>query len=1647
MLRTKKRLWLTALLAAMIAALCGLFSFGSVGAAVQPVTVADMIQNKEQLLPAFDYQGAERLDVTDGVISCWGDGHFLYQEEVEAVNINVGMTDVKGSDLAFALRTTGGGCMWASTGYYAFVSGTSVQLYRVDDASSTGWNKNLLASGTLSANLYDKNIHQVEFSAVENEEGKVALSFALDGGAAVTATDPQEPLPISGTAFKIARVNSANLFCVYEEIPEILPEEIAPTLTSGEMMAANPDKLLPDYGYSGDMKINVEQGIITANGSKLYYSDEVEGVDIRFKALAGAEAGFTLRATASGAVYSGSHGYALYVTETSYQLCRVDAENGWGAKYLSNGTLSVNLFDGEEHRVVFSAKENTVNRAVVKLSIDDTEIFSVTENEAPLPLAGTEFKIDSVNDPALRYQLVSDYEEERPADYTFVTADDMIASGKLYDGAGDSAGKLEAMFDAVTAAGDGRLIYRQDEVEAVSLNLRVLSGSSLFAVLRANTGNPVWDGGRGYYFMFNKADSGSGMKVQLIKGIKDDPNSDFVQLKSQELSAGIFDGERHEIQMVAYNVTSVKTRISLTVDGTEIFTLDDASGVLDTANTHFMLLSGSSNTVAKLYGQNGIDFEPGEGDYYDVITSKTLFNYTSDWNLKGAVMNGKSSIRSTAEQSIVMFNRVLQNSMINFDLDIDGLGNNWVAILLNANKADMLWNTGFRSNVIFLKKGQAIIEYWEPESVLGSVSLDVDVESRINVECGMYTVSTDAGDYTFIRLAINGVELYNQAILGDSAYKTPGYFGLINYGSSYEFFATENEIDRIPSGTDGTSVQRGDESAMTVELSNENFAPILNSFNPDTDLQDGDFNLYHRGSAAYGDSVDFGKLSFELKFNNPDDVVGQYAEFFFSKKRQDSFIGQTLAGNYTNYGYGLRILPTGTIYVIRTDSGDGFRTLMTIDYATETTIDFQEGYHTFTVYREKVDGGLKISVFVDDDAQGYSVIDTDFYEANYPMDGFLSVSNSANNCSVAFRNLLTDGTVNRVSETLEADAVNFVTYYEADRPYLYFIFDSASYTTRWVEIFAQDSMGDYSVLLGRVYPQNRMFELPEGFSGARVKVVSCSFTEAGNKEQILELKDLEEELSRDPAQVRRIAVKADENGAYFVYAGTDEKYLPVGGNYMGLRGGDHSTFDAATSFTEADYDPIKADAMMRALSQNGGNVLRVFLIGRSSTNPGITGDSNIPVTNEEYYYNGLYIPYMENVVDFLRKAQKYGIYVMMALGDADVPSNAYYMQLQGGHALGRNEIYMTANGVAARKAYAENVVKYFLEKAPDCMSGIFSLEFQNEFAMYGDQWPFNQTSGTVTLANGKSYDMADADSRQAAHEESTIYYLNTLVDAVKALDPGLLCNEGTFTLNIVGNNGQHGLQGSTSGDLRYPATLDVYLSSKIDFVDMHIYFANRNNNTIMSSFADDLTYMNFYTDETQALLKEKPIFMGEFGPGTTVFTTQEAAYEVWTTTARLARESNFQGFACWTLESHSQKECWCILDDDGKFDTFRELVRIMHGVEPISGVTAADVTGSAGESTSIEVKGLSEGDTVWYRTSEADEWSLTNPVFTEEGTYTVYYKVVRQYAEDFTGSARVTVRSAASGSGCNSCSSGSAGAILMAAMLLTAALGKKLFRS
>ena len=1107
------------------------------------------------------------------------------------------------------------------------------------------------------------------------------------------------------------------------------------------------------------------------------------------------------------------------------------------------------------------------------------------------------------------------------------TGDQMIASGKLYDTL--NGGKLNPINGVVTSSGDGHIVY-DEEVDGVDINIRATSGVSIFFTLRATDDKACWDGGHGYFLMLNK--HGEQTEAQILKGAQ--TGTAFTVLQASTLvDIDFFDGEKHNVKYVSEDVDS-KVVITFELDGVEVFTVEDTEDVYPTEGSHFMVLSGASLGMWKIYAEGGEDID-ASGAEVTTITSKTMLSKASNWILDGSLMVD-GSIVGNRDQTKTIFARELKDVVYAFDLKIDDIGGNWVAVYLNTSKADVPWNDGVRSIVLFIRSNGISVEYWNPQRILASVdfaSNNITLDEKLHIETGLYTVESAGTEYTYIKIAINGIELYNQPILDTTVSLGAGYFGIVNYGTAkFTLYPTENEMDDLPSATTGVKVERADESALTNAISVEDWAIIANSFDPYYSFEDDVMCVASKGYVTYKNSLNAEKISFKLKFEEPN-ALGQIAEFAFGKRTQRSIVGATLADDYTNYGYMLRIAASGTITVVKTDNGGNMRTLMNYDAASDFGVTFEDlDWHTVTVYRSLEGDKMKISLFVDEEEFGYYTYDNDYYAPNYPLDGFISFGNTTTASKYFVKDIKFEGTETDVASTLKADAVNFVSYFEEDgREFVFFCFDSASYTAKWVEIYESDKDGNQGEMLGRVFPKHTTFDVTD-FDCEYVLVKTVGFTEEGSKYTHLKLEE-DAPLFENTADVKRIAIKKSENGAYFVYKGTNEEFVPVGGNYMGLRGGDHSTFDAATSFTQADYDPIKAEAMFRALSANRGNVVRVFLIGRTSINPGISGDPAYSLDDPNYYYEGLYVPYMENVVHFLRAAQKYGVYVMLTLGDADVPSNDYYINIQGGAALARNYMYFDARGVEARKIYARNVMKYFTEKAPDCVSGIFSIELQNEFAVYGDQWPFNLTSGEVTTANGKTYDMGNADSRELCYKEGVTYYINQVYSAIKSVDMNVLVNEGTFTRNIVGNNHVYGMQGMNSGDIRLPATFDIYLNTNIDFLDVHIYYANTSGNTVLNSFADDLTYMNFWTDEVQELLKKKPLFMGEFGPNARIFPTAEAANEVWTETVRLATESGFKGFAVWTLESHNQTECWNILADDGKFDLFLELVSIHIGEE------------------------------------------------------------------------------------------------------------------
>ena len=267
-----------------------------------------------------------------------------------------------------------------------------------------------------------------------------------------------------------------------------------------------------------------------------------------------------------------------------------------------------------------------------------------------------------------------------------------------------------------------------------------------------------------------------------------------------------------------------------------------------------------------------------------------------------------------------------------------------------------------------------------------------------------------------------------------------------------------------------------------------------------------------------------------------------------------------------------------------------------------------------------------------------------------------------------------------------------------------------------------------------------------------------------------------------PAQAQlppleRIGIRPGEDGAQFVLKESEAPFFVKGFNYIRLRaaagktggrtaghlranardastrsrwslesaqenkvsttsrtGGDHATFDADTSSTKAHYDCDRAEAMFSALSEAGYNTVRVFIIGRSKINPGIAGNYDTTTTLHE--------PYMENVLDFLRRATRHRIRVFPTFGDGGVPLNAYYRERLRGRSHNKNVFVLTEEGIAARVEHITSFLSYIKNNEPALLPTLLGLECQNEAYLRANAWPFIEKEGTFQAANGKTYDLS-----------------------------------------------------------------------------------------------------------------------------------------------------------------------------------------------------------------------------------------------------------------------------------------------------------------
>jgi hypothetical protein len=404
---------------------------------------------------------------------------------------------------------------------------------------------------------------------------------------------------------------------------------------------------------------------------------------------------------------------------------------------------------------------------------------------------------------------------------------------------------------------------------------------------------------------------------------------------------------------------------------------------------------------------------------------------------------------------------------------------------------------------------------------------------------------------------------------------------------------------------------------------------------------------------------------------------------------------------------------------------------------------------------------------------------------------------------------------------------------------------------------------------------------------------------------ILPLTAAELQSPNQDKPLQRISIRPSEQGADFVLKDSGAPFFVKGFNYVRLRAaegasaGDHSTFDADTKTTKACYDANRAEAMFSALSKGGYNTVRVFIIGRSQVNPGIAGDYDTT--------KALHEPYMENVLDFLRRATRHGIRVFPTFGDGELPLNAYYRDRVQGKDHNKNVTVLTGEGVAARVEHITSFLSYIKSKEPNLLPTLLGLQCQNEACLHADQWPFTEKSGAFKAANGKSYDLSKTDERQALMDEGYLHYHERVVEAVRAVDVETLVAEGVFVPRAVGKHATQpvGVWPGKTADERYPPTLTALGKGKLDFLDVHFYRTSASE-SVEQAFRLNLGSSGFFSPKMSEARKMKPVIMGEFGAFDFVETSFDEAVQSMAHVRDLALKERVNGMLYWTYDCFEQ---------------------------------------------------------------------------------------------------------------------------------------------
>ena len=341
--------------------------------------------------------------------------------------------------------------------------------------------------------------------------------------------------------------------------------------------------------------------------------------------------------------------------------------------------------------------------------------------------------------------------------------------------------------------------------------------------------------------------------------------------------------------------------------------------------------------------------------------------------------------------------------------------------------------------------------------------------------------------------------------------------------------------------------------------------------------------------------------------------------------------------------------------------------------------------------------------------------------------------------------------------------------------------------------------------------------------------------------------------------------------------GSGELYLTGNGTTFVSRGAVYERLDGGgqpVTFDVGLYDAAAADAALADLDLHGYNTVRVFVGGAS------LADVSAP--------DDLSGAYVGNVVDFLGKARARGIQVIL-VAEGVPPGTSYAAQVAGGataELAGENAQYLTSAGVSANAAFWAALAGR-LTAQPVLRETILSYELRREAYFRSDQAPLTLASGTVTPANGQSYDLAVPAERQALMDDGLVHWADSVRAAIRAVDPTALVSLGFLW--------PQGPNPARIGDPRVSRMRAVLDDSQVDFVSPRVVPGL------------ELTLPQYVENYELPATTAKPVLMAELGAPTASSPTAAVAAETLQSWQADSCAAGFDGWLLWTWDTDGER--------------------------------------------------------------------------------------------------------------------------------------------